>query len=201
MSDEGYDAGPWDKDHPAPTSSPATDDIKDQPITLNGMKLADDEILVLNIQGPDIDADMIQNIRTSLRRELGEGRVLILGSDDETTVQMATIKQPPSTLAVKVSGAEIYKAVKNYIKSNEVIHAKVKEAVEETIKKGAVQNQLDQIVKQHFTGWGSEKKLTELMKQVISDDFRKRVDAEIASAVEKVLERAVFVMPPKDKQT
>lgn len=165
------------------------------------MKLADDEILVLALKSPDLSESTISSFRAALRRELGEGRVMLIGLSEETQLDMATIKAPPQQLNVKVSGAEVYRAVKNYIKSNEILHGKIKETVEGLVNTGYIKQKVEELVKLHYGGYTGRSTMDATLKEVVTAEVKNKINTEIQAQVENVMQRAVFVMPPKENKT
>jgi hypothetical protein len=100
-------------------------------------------------------------------------------------------------LSVKVSGQAVYNAVKNYLNNNQDLRNEITKTAKEMVDAGHLKAQVERLVREHFSSNSFIYKsiVDKIVKEVVAEQVKAKVDLEVQECVRETLKKAVFVMP------
>lgn len=100
-------------------------------------------------------------------------------------------------MTIKVSGVEVYKAVKNYLNSNSLIHDQIKKTVETLIESGFVKKILERQLNLYTESYSGKKTIEQAIKEAsalaVNDSLKKHIDNVINQTIKKSLKNALII--------
>ena len=100
---------------------------------------------------------------------------------------MTNPKEEPFEMNVSVSGSTVYKAVANYLRTNETLQQTIKEKVETFLNSDALELSVRTRLNSEFSNWHIKDDLLKVMKKLAEDQIKAYLTEErLQELVKKV---------------
>jgi hypothetical protein len=102
-------------------------------------------------------------------------------------------------ITVKVSGSEIYKAVKNYLNNSDHLKKLVEDQVKAYVDKGLMNQTIERVVRSKLDTTYYSNPLKEVITQIVNQEVKNKINEYVLSSVKTAFTESVFVVPRADK--
>lgn len=103
------------------------------------------------------------------------------------------------TMQVKISGTEVYKAVKNYLNNNEQVKQLIDQQVANYVAQGLLTAVIERLIKERLAGY-YQPELKQVLAKLVDAESKNLIKESIEAAIKKTLSESVFVVPKVNGQ-
>lgn len=102
-----------------------------------------------------------------------------------------------TTLHIKVSGHDVYKAVKNYINNSPEVQETIKVKVQGLVDDGYLKITAERLIKERLESYRVPQAIKDAAKEVITDEIRMQIDEQVKTAIRDAIMDSVFAKKPQ----
>ena len=100
-------------------------------------------------------------------------------------------------MTIKVSGVEVYKAVKNYLNNNTLVQNQIQKTLEELINNGYIKDKIRRNIDTYLMFYSGKLSIEKIIKEVastaVNEALRKQIDDIIVKTIKKSLKNALIL--------